>query len=45
LRRAEFGFFGVTVYTRVQTPRFWGAAPSAGTFVFSAPERLGFAMS
>jgi hypothetical protein len=24
LRRAEFGFFGVLVYTRVQTPRFWG---------------------
>src|SRR5687768_8275107 len=26
LRRAEFGFFGVTVYTRVHTPRRWGAA-------------------
>jgi hypothetical protein len=26
LRRAEFGFFGVTVATRVQTPRFCGAA-------------------
>src|ERR671928_896550 len=26
LRRAEFGFFGVVVYTRVQTPRRWGAA-------------------
>src|SRR5215216_4108328 len=26
LRRAEFGFFGVTVYTRVQTPRRCGAA-------------------
>src|SRR5688500_17075877 len=25
LRRAEFGFFGVLVYTRVQTPRRWGA--------------------
>lgn len=25
LRRAEFGFFGVTVATRVQTPRRWGA--------------------
>ena len=23
-RRAEFGFLGVVVYTRVQTPRFWG---------------------
>ena len=26
LRRAEFGFFGVAVYTRVHTPRRWGAA-------------------
>ena len=26
LRSAEFGFFGVTVYTRVQTPRRCGAA-------------------
>src|SRR5919109_4609280 len=25
-RSAEFGFFGVVVYTRVQTPRRWGAA-------------------
>src|SRR5215210_8649241 len=25
-RSAEFGFFGVVVYTRVHTPRFWGAA-------------------
>src|SRR4051812_49677904 len=25
-RRAEFGFFGVVVYTRVHTPRFCGAA-------------------
>ena len=24
LRIAEFGFFGVVVYTRVQTPRFCG---------------------
>jgi len=24
LRRAEFGFFGVVVNTRVHTPRFWG---------------------
>jgi hypothetical protein len=34
LRSAEFGFFGVTVKTRVQTPRFWGAPRSAGVFVF-----------
>src|SRR5919198_1707337 len=33
-RRAEFGFFGVTVKTRVQTPRFCGAPRSAGVFVF-----------
>src|SRR3954469_20321320 len=26
LRSAEVGFFGVVVYTRVQTPRRWGAA-------------------
>src|SRR3954452_7306933 len=26
LRSAEFGFFGVVVYTRVHTPRRWGAA-------------------
>ena len=25
LRSAEFGFFGVIVRTRMQTPRFWGA--------------------
>ena len=34
LRRAEFGFFGVVVYTRVQTPRFWGHCSRAGDFVF-----------
>src|SRR5688572_21077426 len=35
LRSAEFGFFGVVVYTRVQTPRFCGAPRSAGVFVFT----------
>src|SRR5664279_3048693 len=30
-RSAEFGFFGVVVYTRVQTPRFCGQPCSAGT--------------
>src|SRR5690606_8574885 len=30
LRRAEFGFLGVVVYTRVHTPRRWGAPLSAG---------------
>jgi hypothetical protein len=33
LRRAEFGFFGVWVYTRVQTPRRCGEACSAGDAV------------
>src|SRR3954464_10854055 len=47
LRSAEFGFFGVVVYTRVQTPRRWGAAtrrlrprpdfrPGVATFFFGA---------
>src|SRR3954447_24722090 len=34
-RSAEFGFFGVVVYTRVHTPRFCGAPRSAGVFVFA----------
>jgi hypothetical protein len=34
-RSAEFGFLGVIVETRVQTPRRWGAPWSAGVFVFS----------
>src|SRR5438270_10777222 len=33
LRRAEFGFFGVFVYTRVETPRRCGAPRSAGVLV------------
>src|ERR1041384_5218529 len=33
LRRAEFGFFGVTVYTRKHTPRFCGHERSAGDAV------------
>jgi hypothetical protein len=32
-RSAEFGFFGVVVYTRTQTPRFWGQALRAGDAV------------
>jgi hypothetical protein len=36
---------GVVVYTPVQTPRFWGEAPSAGTLVFSAFVRRGCRMS
>src|SRR5215471_3742021 len=35
LRSAEFGFFGVWVKTRVQTPRRWGDPWSAGVFDFS----------
>src|SRR6266536_216568 len=34
LRSAEFGFFGVVVYTRMQTPRFCGHACIAGVFDF-----------
>src|SRR5215469_2610482 len=34
LRRAEFGFFGVWVYTRMHTPRFSGQPISAGDLVF-----------
>src|SRR4030095_15782920 len=33
LRSAEFGFFGVWVKTRTQTPRFCGLLWSAGLFV------------
>src|SRR5687768_13170126 len=44
LRRAEFGFFGVVVYTRVQTPRFCGFCSIAGTldlaFCGSRPLRI-----
>jgi len=29
-RSAEFGFFGVCVHTRMQTPRFCGQLSSAG---------------
>src|SRR4051794_33192033 len=34
LRSAEFGFFGVVVNTRVQTPRRWGEPFSAAGFNF-----------
>ena len=34
LRRAEFGFFGVVVYTRVHTPRRCGEPLSAGVLPF-----------
>jgi hypothetical protein len=32
--KAEFGFFGVVVYTRVQTPLFWGLFCNAGDLFF-----------
>src|SRR6476620_4211165 len=35
LRKAEFGFFGVVVKTRVQTPRRWGDPFRAGVFDLS----------
>src|SRR4051795_1309992 len=35
LRRAELGFFGVVVYTRVHTPRRWGLPLRAGVLVLS----------
>jgi hypothetical protein len=44
-RRAEFGFFGVVVYTRVQTPRFCGAPRSAGVFTFAFGATLPFRTS
>ena len=34
LRSAELGFFGVVVYTRMQTPRFCGLPPMAGVLDF-----------
>src|SRR5215210_1923714 len=39
-RSAEFGFLGVVVYTRVQTPRRWGEPFSAGVLVFSTLSSL-----
>src|SRR6266480_5115908 len=35
LRRAEFGFLGVVVSTRMQTPRFCGAPRRAGVFTLA----------
>src|SRR5512144_1117059 len=45
LRSAELGFFGVVVYTRVQTPRFCGAPASAGTLLRDGGEDLGLRTS
>ena len=48
LRSAELGFLGVVVYTRVQTPRRWGAPRRAGVLdlsdLFSRPVRTSCAM-
>src|SRR5205807_10536902 len=48
LRRAEFGFVGVVVYTRVHTPRRCGAPFRAGVLVLSCfcsrPLRTSWAM-
>src|SRR5208282_2816617 len=40
LRSAEFGFFGVCVYTRMQTPRFSGQPMSAGDLVLDRTASL-----
>src|SRR3954453_2216423 len=45
LRRAEFGFLGVVVYTRVQTPRRWGAPFSAGVLPLDGLETRPFLTS
>src|SRR6476620_6823670 len=45
LRRAEFGFFGVCVNTRVQTPRFCGAPVRAGRLVLLLGARRPFRTS
>jgi hypothetical protein len=48
LRRAEFGFFGVVVYTRTQTPRRCGHDLRAGEAVLkraaSRPDRMSWLM-
>src|SRR4051812_22091363 len=48
LRSAEFGFLGVWVKTRTQTPRFCGLSCSAGLFVlltiFLRPSRTSWLM-
>src|ERR1700741_3436581 len=40
LRSAEFGFFGVWVYTRMHTPRFSGQPISAGDLVLERTASL-----
>src|SRR5215218_5595229 len=45
LRSAEFGFFGVVVYTRVHTPRRWGAPFRAGVLPLDGLETRPFLTS
>ena len=45
LRRAEFGFFGVVAYTRVQTPRFCGQFLRAGLLLLSCVSSRGLRTS
>jgi hypothetical protein len=45
LRKAELGFFGVVVYTRVHTPRFCGHAAKAGTLVLKFGDLRGLRTS
>src|SRR5690606_20265060 len=45
LRRAEFGFLGVVVYTRVQTPRRCGQFSSAGLLLLSRATSRGLRTS
>jgi hypothetical protein len=42
---AEFGFFGVMVNTRVQTPLFWGLHPNAGALLLDFLSVLPFLTS
>ena len=42
LRNAEFGFFGVVVYTLVQTPLFCGLFSNAGTLLLTRLAVRGF---
>src|SRR5690606_5973431 len=45
LRKAELGFLGVVVYTRVQTPRRCGQFSSAGLLLFSRETSRGLRTS
>src|SRR6516162_8078789 len=44
-RKAELGFLGVVVYTRVHTPRFCGQASIAGTLLRASCHLRGLRMS